>query len=1056
MNFDSEQTLAINTVGSNILVSASAGAGKTGVLVARLVKRCVDDRVPLNRILAMTFTAAAAGEMKNRLASQLHEKAAFCKDPELLEYLNDQLLALETAQITTIDSWCLSIIEKYCNVIGLDPATAKNILSEGKKQAFSKQGYRSALKQFDEADHEGLLRLLEYFSVRSEDYDTLYDITESISAHACASVDPDEWYEKAKNSYQPVKHFSDFDPQVMQYFFNSLRSDLLQLKESVETMISFVYESEKLSEAPLAVMLGALQNCMDELDRGSYSGFRLRFEHLASLKTPSDGKAENYTKARNKMKDCFTHIVKKTYDEEQFVKDHNDLSKLCRDLVSLTQMSQKCFRQLKLENTCMDYSDMERYALEILERNSGEVASLLRDSYDEIMIDEFQDTSLLQHSIIERIARGNNVFRVGDVKQSIYRFRQAKPSLMRSLMNDPDNLCITLRHNYRSRQSIVEFTNMLFEKLMNVDGCLDTYGEEDHVSIGSSRQQESAVPVILALLPKQDKKTEQDDSEEAADDEPLDAKQQKAVWIADEMVRILNSTPSVSFRDFAVLVKSHADKLYLKKAFESAGIPYDIDAREGFYRSDLCQTVTAMCRLMLDETDQISLMAVLTSPWYQMDDETIASLQIRYGSVRRGILNEYPDFFDEIRELRETAEHNDLTVLLCEIAYRHDFFNSLSDSQKANFDYLFELCASQKYLSLREFTEYLDVSEDEKSSEAMSRGKDDDLVTVTTIHHSKGLQYKYVFLWGTGKNQNKDTSSAVMADDDLFIGFSHLDQPYRVQRPTLKRYAIEQKNSLEDLEEYTRVLYVALTRAEEHLYIVDTDIPDEPGEVTMAWLNARKGMTGLIKKALQPSELFQIIQAKTENLKTDRKLPDTMSAVLPHYSGPAENIPPIFTPSSSEVTSLPPLDPDGHKSGTAYGTHMHEVLEALPARLWNDSDLDPFDLSENDRKKIMDFGRSDLYRKALTMRIYHEYPFYVETEQMRMHGIIDFAAVGQDEVILIDYKTDRADIQEIKRRYSDQLNAYRKALRILEPGKTITVYAWSFHNSQPILIGEDI
>lgn len=1055
MNFDSEQTRAIQTVGTNILVSASAGAGKTGVLVARLVKRCVEDRVPLNRILAMTFTAAAAGEMKNRLAAQLHEKAASCGDTELLEYLNEQLLALETAQITTIDSWCLSIIEKYCNVIGLDPATAENILSEGMKRSYSGQGFRSALKQFDASDHEGLLKLLEYFSVRSEDYDTLYDLTESISAHAEASADPDEWYEKAKESYAPVRHFSDFDPYVRQCFFLSLRSDLLRLKEALDEMISFAYESEKLSEEPLKVMQGALQNCLNELDSGSYNGFRLRFFHLASLSTPSDGKAEKYTKARNQMKDCFTRLAKKTYDEEQFVKDHNDLNVLCRNLVTLAQMSRNCFRRLKLENTCMDYSDMERYALDILCRNNGEVAALLRDAYDEIMIDEFQDTSLLQHTIIEKIARGNNVFRVGDVKQSIYRFRQAKPSLMRGLMNDPGSLCITLRHNYRSRQSIVGFTNMLFEKLMNVDGCLDTYGEEDHVSIGSARQQESAVPVILALLPKPDRNQE-DSGEDNGDDEPADAKQEKAGWIADEMVRILNSTPSVSFRDFAVLVKSHADKLYLRKAFEYAGIPYDIDAREGFYRSDLCQTAAAMCRLMLDETDQISLMAVLTSPWYDMDDETIASLKIRYGSLRRGILSEYPDFYTEMRELREIAAKSGLPEMLSQIALRHDFFNRIPDSQKANFDYLFELCTSQKYLSLREFTEYLDVSEDEKSSEAMSKGKDDDLVTVTTIHHSKGLQYKYVFLWGTGKNQNRDIMSSVLADDDLYIGLSHLDQPYRVQRPTLRRYAIEHKINLEDLEEFTRVLYVALTRAEEHLYIVDTDMPDEAGDVTLAWLNARKGMTGLIKRALKPSPLFQIIHAGTEKLKTDRKLPDSVTSVLPHYSGPDEKLPALFTPSSSEVNFLPPLDPDGHRSGTAYGTHMHEVLEALPAHMWTDEDLDGFDLSAGDRKKILDFGQSELYAKALTMQIYHEYPFYVETSEMRMHGIIDFAAFGKDEVLLIDYKTDRASPEEIRRRYTVQLNSYRNAVQLMEPGKKVSVYAWSFHSSLPVLIKEDI
>ena len=173
MHFDAEQTEAINTKDTSILVSASAGAGKTGVLVARLMKRCVADRIPIQSILAVTFTEAAAGEMKKRLAKQLHEEIKNTQDPELLNYLNEQLIGLDAANITTIDSYCLSIIQKYYNVIGLDPAAASHVLSEGVKQAMQNQAFLDCYDEFSRQDPQSAVRLASWFSPRSEDYDSL-------------------------------------------------------------------------------------------------------------------------------------------------------------------------------------------------------------------------------------------------------------------------------------------------------------------------------------------------------------------------------------------------------------------------------------------------------------------------------------------------------------------------------------------------------------------------------------------------------------------------------------------------------------------------------------------------------------------------------------------------------------------------------------------------------------------------------------------------------------------------------------------------------------------
>ena len=176
MRFDQEQTAAIEAVGRNILVSASAGAGKTGVLVARLKKRCIQDRIPLSRILAVTFTQAAAAEMKKRLAKELNEEYMNCTDPEMKEWLSSQLVELESAYITTIDSFCLTIIKKYCNMIGMDPAVPMNILDEGSRAILQKRAFEDTVKEYSRTHHEDMLKMLLYFSERSEDYSVLSKI----------------------------------------------------------------------------------------------------------------------------------------------------------------------------------------------------------------------------------------------------------------------------------------------------------------------------------------------------------------------------------------------------------------------------------------------------------------------------------------------------------------------------------------------------------------------------------------------------------------------------------------------------------------------------------------------------------------------------------------------------------------------------------------------------------------------------------------------------------------------------------------------------------------
>ena len=1047
MQFDTEQSLAINTVDTNILVSASAGAGKTGVLVARFIKRCTQDHVPVSRILAMTFTSAAAAEMKKRVARQLHELYDSCKDPEQKQYLSEQLSGLGASSITTIDSWCLNIIKKYCNVIGLDPSAADHVLDDSRTKILHNQAFLNTLKALEQKQPEKMLMLHTYSTAGSDDFDTLQGIIESINHQALSSADPDTWYANAMNSYLPIHTMHDFKPEILEAFYGYLQLQIDMQCSYLSRMQKAAEEGPKCSPEDVILQICLYESVKEALQNHDYESFRSRYDAIMTHTTAADGKNTAYTDLRKAYTVKCRNLYALLYSPDIFVQDNNDLDEICRMLVQMAADTEKQFQQLKLNDSSIDYDDMERYAYRILNTGSKEIADLVRDSFDEIMIDEFQDTSELQNAIIETIAKKDNVFRVGDVKQSIYRFRNAKPQLMRRLMKDPDNQLIQLKHNYRSSESIIRFCNLLFCKAMNVPGCLDAYDEEDHVTYGREAQKDpSPVPVQAILLknPEPDTETHEEDSNS---EEALSSKQMKAEWIAQEIARIKQMNPQMHYRDFAVLFRNHADKIRMSYALDALHIPYDLDAREGFYHSDLCQTVLAICKCICNPSDGISLLVLLTSPMYGLNDEELASMKQDGRSFVSGVHEHMPQVFEQLKDLGAAVSSSSVSSLLSCIAQQNHFYEHLDERSQANFDFLFQKTVSMPDISIHEFISSIESSDDEKSNEAMSKGADDDTVTITTIHQSKGLQYRYVFLWGSTSNRFMDSRSDVLCDDSLYLGMNHYDMPYRIGRPTIQRIAVQYKSDTADLEEFTRLVYVAMTRAEEKMYLVDTVKKEYTAQdLSLALLSQRIGITGLVLSSLSESELFHIEHVDAKPIAPDFKTGRTAMHELPHFSAEVQRYPVQESPSSTEIRSLPDLNPVS--SGSAeHGTAIHECIAELPNRIWTQEDLKPYQLTAFDQQKLLAFSSTSIYAQCLKKDIRKEMPFFVDDiENSRtLVGSMDFAAIGETDIILIDFKTDAAEAEQLKQRYTEQIHAYRRALNLLWPDKTVMSYLYSFH-----------
>jgi ATP-dependent helicase/nuclease subunit A len=1102
-HFDTEQTRAKDTVGKDIgrsiIVSASAGAGKTTVLVARIVKRCLEEEppIPIRRIMAVTFTKAAAAEMKRRVFTSFRDALKDCREETKKEYIRAQMIDLNAADITTIDSWCLTIIKKYYNVIGLDPARTRQIVDAGSLGALHAQAFDHAFGELMQADPNEAVELAMMFDPRPERTDELEKGVWKVLDMALSTDDPEQFLQvKCLANYPSVHRLDDLPAPLVDLFYDAFIAKLDPLKricDRVEKAAVRMDESYVQSVDTVRNQIAVSEEALQSHDWNRFMGTLLPLKQAAFKKKPSkdtSGMGDLYAEAKKPYSETVKNLLASVYRENVLVSDANTLhrrakvfARLCREVLHETE-------RLKEENACMDFGDLERFALQILKANHDMIADRMRLQYDEIMIDEFQDTSELQNAIIQLIARPDNVFRVGDVKQSIYRFRQAKPSLMRSLLHDEEHQYhISLNHNYRSKESLVTWNNDLYRLLMNIPGFEDTYEGDDIVRIGegTGQAEKAPVPVEFHL--------------DYTDDEEADGDVLKADWIARKILLMKKEDPSLHYKDFAILTRSHAPKRILNTIFNRYGIPINAITKTGFYNSAVCLVIKAVAGLIRDDTDSIALATVLTSELYGLQEKDLIALKQAYESSHpdepysfvKAVRDSQLTVFADMKQLAETAGREGVTAFLKAVGLFNDFYEKLDKKEKANYEYLFEMTLNSEPLSLDDFYDVLEQGRDDSSLEANSFGSDEDAVTVSTFHHSKGIQYDIVFIWSYKAFAAQTGADSIMTMDDRNgLGLEMVDTDYAVKRDTLQHIAASTRDQLAEAQEHIRVMYVATTRARNRMFFVDTvRNQNELYKYFHVQINTqRQAMTQLILRAMtilnrklisdvSPDEAsadentVRVLSHQIEgsypyfrldmNPITDDMIRDVMPvrtdpyrAELPVLKEPPAVLPPLVTPSSREVTVVPPLDPlvQDPKTGTDYGTRMHETVEHLPDRVWTEADITDPELSPRDVQHLIHFSESDIYRKCLSMEIHKEYSFFVIDPERNetLHGSMDFVAFSPEQIILIDFKTDNADPETIQERYTEQLLTYRRALALLQPDTPIAVYAYSFHHEQFIPI----
>ena len=896
VSWTTEQQQVIDLRNRNILVSAAAGSGKTAVLVERIVKIITDKNHPvdIDHLLIVTFTNAAAAEMRERIGNAI-EKALDEQPGD--EHLLRQLTLIHNAQITTIDSFCLYVVRNHFHEIDLEPnfrigdegelkLLREDVLGrvleqnyEEPSEAFSDfvEGYASG--RTDAALNEMILQLYEFSRSYPWPEKWLDSFVGAYRIETREELDRAEWLAPLtenicfvlKDCEQLLKQAlaitqQDDGPDMYE---KAVRSDL-EKYESLSKLTSFCELSVALSD--------------------------IKYDRLASSRgfEGDPDKLELVKSLREQAKDVVKKLCKQYFfcSPEMMIEQLERTEPMLEEVVRLTKQFADEFAAAKRRKNLVDFHDVEHFALQILVDEETEkakkTAEEFRDTFEEIMIDEYQDSNEVQETLLRSISREergeNNIFMVGDVKQSIYRFRLARPELFMKKydsysLEESTTQRIDLHKNFRSREEVLTCTNDIFYKIMARSLGNVEYDAEAALYPGASYPVSADfIPEILLA----------DSNDELLEDTELTDKKTLEAKIVAEEIKHLMKTQQVTdkaagtlraahYSDIVILLRSlsgWADSLV--EVLNGNGIPAHTVSSTGYFSTVEVQTVLSMLRLLDNPRQDIPMAAVLRSPMAGLTDEELAVLRLEDGSVpfheavlelaeglyeedgQKEISDSEADrkqgrnadektenhieitahrkllkFYKKYKQLRQlvpdTPIHELIEIILRETGYGHYVAAMPAGNRRtANLNMLLEKAAAYEktsYKGLFHFVRYIDELQkyDVDFGEADMVGENEDVVRIMSIHKSKGLEFPIVIVSGMGKNFNKqDTRSKMVLHPELGIGLDYMDGKKRIKSPTIAKKAIAKQIDLENLGEELRVLYVALTRAKEKLILTGT------------------------------------------------------------------------------------------------------------------------------------------------------------------------------------------------------------------------------------------
>lgn len=876
MTWTKEQQQVIDLRNRNILVSAAAGSGKTAVLVERIKELVLDKKHPvdIDHLLVVTFTNAAAAQMKERVAKALEK--ALQENPSDVR-LQQQAALVQNAQITTIDSFCLYVLRNHFHEIGLEPNF--RIGDEGELKLLREDVMTGLFEQCYEEKHPGFLHLISCYGTSRSDA-PVRDMIFKLYSYAQSYPWPKQWLREALSCYE-IKTEQEleqapFIEMTVEYGKQMVKGYLEQAEHYHELCqdVDGPYMYEEACEQDVERM-EELLSC------STYQDF---YEELGKCKFATLGRAKDYIGSpekqeqvkteRKKLKDgigklksdCFVLTFQEILEQLTLVQPSAEA------LAEVTERFIDAFTERKQDKNLVDFSDLEHFALEILvEEETGkptETAKEFQNAYEEIMIDEYQDSNYVQETILRTISREvvgqNNLFMVGDVKQSIYRFRLARPELFMEKFDTyetTDAPCqrIDLHKNFRSRDTVLTFTNDIFYRIMKRNlGGVD-YTDEAALYCGAdypAGEKEDAFDseILLTTTQELEEGTKQQISKQELEAKLIADRIRKMVGKEEVVDEETGEFRKVRYGDIVILLRSLSEWADLfAEVLNANGIPAHTVSRTGYFSALEIRTVLNYLRILDNPRQDIPLAAVLKSPMAGLSDEQLARLRLLaedkpyHQCVKmfleaeeeltekestadedmRAKLKRFSETYKKLR--RQTMDipmHELLQKVLKETGYaRYASALPAGRQRLANLHMLSEKAIAYEktsYRGLYHFIRYIDELQkyDVDFGEAELVGENEDAVNIMSIHKSKGLEFPVCFVSGMGKSFNKqDSRSKMILHPNLGVGLDIIEEDRRIKVPAFFKKVIARQTELESLGEELRVLYVAFTRAKEKLII---------------------------------------------------------------------------------------------------------------------------------------------------------------------------------------------------------------------------------------------
>ncbi len=849
-----EQKQAFMYQGCNLLVSAGAGSGKTAVLVERVITHLTDpvDPYQIDEMLVVTFTKAAAAEMRQRIGAALQELLV---KEQHNRVVRRQLSQLPQATITNLHAFCLDQLRRNFYRLGIDANF--RIAGEMEQALLCHEVLEDYIEEEYEKGNAALLQLADAYGGNRDD-SGLLQIILNLYQFIRSQPHPKRWLAQVCQTYEGAREAEGFpwSKALQTYFQEQIGICLHSLKEAGEeddlplVWLSILdWEIGKVSQLQKSYI--NLKQFLSDLPT-------MEFADLPRSKDGDREARKRFQKKRDQGKKTFRELqgyyCRRSYGA--LMEDLHGLSPLFVGLFDLINGFDERFAAEKRRRNLLDFEDMEHMCLQMLEDEENGLAQSLRTHFKEVLVDEYQDINSVQERIISLLCNGQNCFMVGDVKQSIYRFRLAEPTLFlqkfQSYSQNDGGKKIDLNRNFRSTSAVIDAVNFLFRQLMTTDTAEIQYDEEAALKAGREDLGEPAELHIIDVGKENRMQEENSDQEHEDEGEETTALQHEARWIAGRMLALREQ--GYAFRDMVVLLRSAKNKEnVLAEEFQKMGIPAIVNNTSGYLQTSEILLIRAILQIIDNPLQDIPMATVLRSPLFAFSADDLITIRFyertqgdthpteptfydalcAYGKTQGELHDQVESFLDLLQSWRAQASQGKISDLIWEI-YRQTGLYHLAGAlpqgaqRQANLKSFYDRAREYEKTSFRglfRFLHFIDEAEQRNHDFASSRmlGENEDVVSVMSIHRSKGLEFPVVFLAGLGSRFHRgEQKSDMVWHKDLGIGAKVVDRKKRQKYNTLAYEAISAQLAKESLAEEMRILYVACTRARDKLILTAT------------------------------------------------------------------------------------------------------------------------------------------------------------------------------------------------------------------------------------------